>query len=255
MRSAERLLNRSERVPGLEAINLSESDECKRYIRERLSWQQIIIVDGVTDIPASTFFGCKNIEKVIFANTVIRIERRAFSGCSSLVSIKLPTNLEYIGAYAFKRCNLSSAFVPPTCREICRYAFTGNRNLSIFHVPQDTELDREGIIQNTALARASPIVPNRIGIYYTSLQKIEMNRWIKTMNNDEEFALHRACSSFQPLKEVILTIIQEKGLKAFKDKNSARISPSRYLEENPYTILTEKEIIQEYLSIMMGEVE
>lgn len=113
------------------------------------------------------------------------------------------------------------------------------------HDPQDTELVREGIIQNTALARASLRNGN-----YTSL-----NRWIKTMNNDEEFALHRACSSFQPLKEVILIIIQEKGLKAFKEKNSAGISPSRYLEENPYTILNEKEIIHEYLSKMMGEVE
>ena len=41
------------------------------------------------------------------------------------------------------------------------------------------------------------------------------------MNNDEAFALHRACASFQPLKEVILAIALEKGLKAFQEENSA----------------------------------
>ena len=83
----------------------------------------------------------------------------------------------------------------------------------------------------------------------------EMNQWLKTMNNDDKFSLHRACSSFQPLKEVIHAIIQEKGLKAFREENSAGISPSRYLQENPYTELNEKEIIREYLMKMMGKFE
>ena len=147
------------------------SDECKRYFRQRLSWQQIIIVNGVTEIPASTFFGCKNIEKVIFADSVIRIEERAFFSCAGLFFIKFPTNLEYIGADSFKGCNLSSAFIPPTCQEICRDAFADNWNLSM------------------------------------------------------------------------------------KRQNDAGITPSQYLKENPYSALTEKEIIREYLMKAMGEVE
>ena len=45
-----------------EAMDLS--DECKRYIRERMSWQQIIVMEGVTTIPEHTFKGCKNIKRV-----------------------------------------------------------------------------------------------------------------------------------------------------------------------------------------------
>lgn len=37
------------------------SNECKRYYRERLSWQQIIVVDDVTEIPEFTFYLCLNI--------------------------------------------------------------------------------------------------------------------------------------------------------------------------------------------------
>lgn len=251
------------------------SDECKRYFRERYSWQQIIMVEGVTAIPEFTFSGCKNIKRVIFADSVIRIERFAFSLCTALVFIKWSISLEYIGKFAFSSCNLSSVFIPPTCREICNHAFQGNTNLSIFHVHQDTELGRI-IISDTAIAIASPvdrfnhltgfdriftqqaIVMARAG-NGTEQQRViennEMNTWIKNMNNDEAFALHRACASFQPLKEVIHAIIQEKGLKAFREENSAGISPSRYLQENPYTQLTEKEIIREYLMKMMGKFE
>ena len=75
------------------------------------------------------------------------------------------------------------------------------------------------------------------------------------MNHDKTFTLHRACASFQPLKQVVYSIIQERALKAFKETNSARITPSQYLKENPYTELTEMEIIHDYLMTLMGEGE
>ena len=64
------------------------SNECKQYFRERQSWQQVIIEDGVTEIPRFTFCGCKNIKRVIFSNTVVRIKKWAFRGCRNLTYIK-----------------------------------------------------------------------------------------------------------------------------------------------------------------------
>ncbi|GFH43794.1 hypothetical protein CTEN210_00267 [Chaetoceros tenuissimus] len=229
------------------------SDQCKRYFRDRLSWQQVIIVDGVTEITRLTFSDCENIKKVIFPNTLIRIERCALAGCKKLAFVKLSMNLEYIGEYAFSGCDISSVFIPSTCREIYDFAFLSNKNLSIFHVPQDIQLG-DNIIGYTALAEASPFDATATERYGQAVND-NINQWLKNMNNGETFSLHRACSSFQPLKEVIHTIIQEKGLKAFREKNSAGITPSRYLKENPYTTLNEKEIIREYVMKMMGDVE
>ncbi|GFH43787.1 hypothetical protein CTEN210_00260 [Chaetoceros tenuissimus] len=234
--------NSEERAADLEAMNVPDS--CKRYYRERQSWQQIIIVEGVTVIPERTFCYCFNIQRVIFANTVIRIEKCAFAICQDLVFIKWSMSLQYIGPLAFEACNLSSVFIPPTCQEICREAFNCCNNLSILHVPRQTALG-ENVFRYTALVEASPF----------DAVNDDTNQWLKNMNNDEAFSLHRACSSFQPLKEVIHTILQEKGLKAFREENSAGITPSRYLQENPYTNLTEKEIIHDYLMKMIGEVE
>ena len=53
------------------------SDRCKRYWKERQTWQQVIILDGVTVIPEKTFHGCKKITRVIFADTVVRIKTEA----------------------------------------------------------------------------------------------------------------------------------------------------------------------------------
>ena len=86
------------------------SKECKNYMRERQTWRQIIIVDGVTEIPDFTFHICCNIERVIFANTVIRIGEETFSYCINLEFIKFSSNLEFIGDSALQNCNLSSIF-------------------------------------------------------------------------------------------------------------------------------------------------
>ena len=222
-------------------------------MRERLLWQQIIIVEGVTEIPADTFMLCWNIKRVVFANTVIRIERNAFYHCRSLVYVKWSIKLEYIGRGAFYKCNLYSVFIPPSCRDIGNYAFGYNKNLSILHVPQNTELCRS-VIPGTALVNSSPIEVKTNG-WFDQGESNDMNTWIKNMTDDEAFSLHRACASFQPLKQVMYSIIEEKGLKAFKVKNSAGITPSQYLKENPYTELTEKEIIHDYIMKMIGEGE
>ncbi|GFH57207.1 hypothetical protein CTEN210_13683 [Chaetoceros tenuissimus] len=220
------------------------SDECKRYWGERQSWQQIIVINGVTEIPDVTFCYCFNIRCVIFADTVIRIEISAFYLCKSLVSVKWSINLEFIGEASFEYCDLSSVFIPPRCREIGEYAFCGNRNLEILNVPQNANLvEPQWIIRDTALYSKYPH------------QRAEVDVWLKNINNHDKFALHRVCASFEPTLDLVLNTMKEKGgLKAFKVENSIGITPSRYLNENPYAKVTEKEVIEKYVLQMMGEV-
>ncbi|GFH50335.1 hypothetical protein CTEN210_06811 [Chaetoceros tenuissimus] len=225
---------------------LDVSVECKRYWRERQSWQQIIVVDGVTEIPDRTFLRCFNIERVIFANTVTRIKEKAFMLCMNLVSIKWSMNLEYIGDGVFYGCNLSSVFIPPTCREIGGWAFEVNRKLTILNVPQDAVLGYN-VFQSTELRKRSPF-----GGIVINLE--ELNIWLKNINNTDQFALHRVCSSFQPTLQMILDTMEANGgPKAFNSKNSIGITPSRYLKENPYANVTEKEVVEKYVVKMMGE--
>ncbi|GFH43822.1 hypothetical protein CTEN210_00295 [Chaetoceros tenuissimus] len=222
----------------IQSLNLSE--ELKKYMKERFSWQQVIVVDGVTEIQKWTFSKCKNIKRVIFADTVIRIESSAFGYCKDLAFINLPKSLEFIGNSAFSNCNLSSVFIPPRCREIRDWAFYENKNLTILNIPQNTELGNN-IFVSTKLLQSYPV-------------SINNTTWLKNINNHDQFALHRVCSSFEPTLQMILqTMLEKGGPKAFKEENNIGITPSRYLKENPYASVSEKDIIENYIMHMMGE--
>ena len=221
------------------------SSECKEYVKERLTWQQIIVIEGVSVIPEYTFQHCFNIKNIIFADSVVRIKSCAFRFCKSLVYVKLSINLEYIGEGTFQECNLSSVFLPPRCREVGGAAFSRNANLTIVHVPQDVELEG-GVFAKTNMITDSPF-----GVFVRGTIE-EVNNWMKNINNDERFSLHRACCSFQPDKEVIMRIVLQQGFGAFNVENEMGITPSQYLKENPYTDLLEKDVIEEYIMKMLG---
>ena len=234
----------------LDSWDLSEA--CKKYMRKRQSWEQIIVVEGVTVIPESTFYDCCKVKRVIFANTVIKIKHTAFFGCKNLIYIKWSINIRVIGINAFGCCDLSSVFLPPRCREVESFAFCGNKNLTIFHVPQQTVLGID-VVDRTKLMGYSRFEENRFGMFNS--EHNERNAWVRNINNDDKYALHRACCSFQPMINVIFAIIQEQGIRAFSRKNELGLTPSAYLKENPFADITEKEIIHYYIAQMMGENE
>ena len=231
-------------------------DESNEYLiydeEEQKSWQVIIILPGVEVIPRDAFMSCVRIEAVIMSDTVRRVEIEAFYYCMSLSYVKLSRNLEYIANAAFIGCkSLKAIFVPPSCRDIGDYAFAVCEKLIIFQVPhQHTQLGRNVIIE-TALIEASPFTTDRYGRYSNH---DEVNEWIKTNHENNEFSLHRACASFNPLDEVILDIIKRQGLKAFRRPDSVGVTASRYLSENPFAEVKEQKIIKRYILDMMGEV-
>ncbi|GFH58523.1 hypothetical protein CTEN210_14999 [Chaetoceros tenuissimus] len=219
---------------------------------ERQTWQVIMVLPGVEVIPKCTFDKCSNVQKVIMADTVRRIEYHAFMYCDSLAYVRLSTNLEYIERWAFGFCtSLTSIFIPPSCTDIHDYVFYGCYKLIILSVSQTTQLGEYVIGANTALIRASSFPTDGRG-NYTNHE--DVNTWIKNRLQGDEFALHRACSSFNPLEEVIYNIISRQGVKAFKKPDSVGVTPSQYLSENPFAEIEEQKILKRYILDMMGEI-
>ena len=89
---------------------------------------------------------------------------------------------------------------------------------------------------------------------YHELNHGELNDWIKNHHEGNEFTLHRACTSYNPLDEVIFEIIKREGIGAFKKPDRVGVTASEYLSENPYTEIEEQKIIKRYILDMMGEV-
>ena len=209
---------------------------------ERHSWEVIIILPGVEVIPEFTFRWCENVKVVIMSDTVKRIEYGAFFCCYSLEFVKLSRNLEDIGDMAFDLCrSLTSIFIPPSCREIGENAFEDCTNLIILSVPQHTQLNLvDTITAGTRLSQFEHVV--------------QLNEWIKNINNGNDFDLHRECASYDPSEEVILGILKERGLLSFKEENKIGITAARYLEENPFSEIDEQKLIKKFVLDVMGEV-
>ena len=224
-----------------------------RKEKERQKWEVIIVLPGVEVIPVGTFLGCENVKTVIMSDTVTRVEGYAFHCCYSLEFVKLSRNLEYIGFSAFLYCHsLTSICIPPSCREIGNCAFCDCIKLIILSVPQHTTLGR-GVFQSTALITKSTIETDEIGIYNNNDEE-RVVRWVKSINNTDALALHRACSSFNPMPEIIHPIVRRQGIESMRMKNSICVTPSQYLAANTFATISEKEIIRRYVLDMMGEI-
>ena len=219
---------------------------------ERESWEIVIILPGVEVIPTNTFRCCIEVETVIMADTVRRIKKEAFEECWSLKFIKLSRNLEYIGEWALWSCHsLTSIFIPPSCRKIYNCAFVGCKKLIILGLPQNVELG-EDVFQNTSLIVASPVEVD--DGYYEEDDDEAAIQWVRNINNEEAYALHRACSSFNPMPEIIHALVKQQGIQAMRMPNAIGITPSQYLAANTFADISEKEIINRYILDSMGEV-
>ena len=81
--------------------------------------KNVIIDDGVTEIPDNAFSGCGNLETITIPDSVTKIGDSAFAGSSSLGEVTLPPALNSIGNGAFSGCSSLEKVVmqgetPPT---------------------------------------------------------------------------------------------------------------------------------------------
>ena len=120
-------------------------------------------------------------------------------------------------------------------------------------VPQHTEIGRK-VFERTALIAASPFLTD-IFHYNDNNDDYEMvHGWVKNRLEGDEYALHRACSSFHPLDEVIFRIVRRQGLQAFKKPDSVSITPVQYLEHNPFANVDQQRLMKRYILDVMGEI-
>ena len=104
-----------------------------KYAFANCRLKSVVIPDSVTDIRASAFSGCKNLESVVFGKSLEAIGDDSFESCVNLKSLTLPDNVLSIGDYAFLRAGLEDIQLNEGLTYIGRSAFacTQIRTLSV----------------------------------------------------------------------------------------------------------------------------
>lgn len=92
--------------------------------------KNLVVGDGVTNIPAHYCRECVNLITVDLPSTIESIGHDAFADCDKLDDIGIPYGIVKIGDRAFKNCHsLKNIDMPVTLKEIGKEAFTGCENL------------------------------------------------------------------------------------------------------------------------------
>ena len=103
--------------------------EIGRWFANSTSLSNVILGDEVEVICNGAFWGCTNIKKVDFPQSIKYLS--GFSECIGLSEITIPSNVETIGGGAFSGCiGITSLIIPSNVKEIEDYAFEGCTGLS-----------------------------------------------------------------------------------------------------------------------------
>ncbi len=87
--------------------------------------KQVVIPNAVKQIASEAFRECSALERVTLGDSVISIDSRAFYSCYALRSINLPESLTSIGEYAFQGTGLTEVTIPANVETIGQEAFAG----------------------------------------------------------------------------------------------------------------------------------
>ena len=111
----------------------------------------------------------------------------------------------------------------------------------ILSVPETTDIGP--VIAGTGLMQFSPF----------EAYEYEVNDWIQNLHQEEEFALHRECASYEPSEDIMYEIIKRRGLSSIHVKNTIGLTAFEYLQKNPYTDINEQKLIKRLVLDLMGE--
>ena len=111
------------------------------YLNDTLVSGELVIPDGVTNIPKKAFYNCDGIESVTIADSVVNIDEQAFGNCNGLKSVTIGNGVEVIGEGAFDHCDaLVTLTLGENIRTIERWAFAYCKKIESVTIPESVTL-------------------------------------------------------------------------------------------------------------------
>ena len=161
------------------------------------SLEEVILPEGLTEIPPAAFFRCSALKRISFPNSLETIGNQAFHQCTSITELDFPESLKYI-SNSFNNCSgLTSLSFPKGIT--LNSSFEDCNNLSEIYLPVDCIIN-SGFKDCEALT--SVVIPSGatlVGAFSgcTNLREIIWNDGVKEIGSSTFWG----CSS---LKEVII---------------------------------------------------
>ena len=136
--------------------------------------REVYLPNRIYCIPLNAFEGCTNLYHVNFdgernklPESVRMIDECAFERCTSLQQLDMPSNLIYIGSFAFNSSGLSSFMVPSSVDFIGLGAFSGCSNLHAIDSDSQSYRSVDGVLfENIGMDVVLHTYPDRLDEVY-----------------------------------------------------------------------------------------
>ena len=114
--------------------------------------ENVALLDTMTTIGDSAFYGCKSLREIRLPNKLTAIEEEAFKDCTALKSIDIPDTVTAIGTRAFDGCNsLAAVKLSEKLKTIPSYAFNGCSSLTAIKLPENLNSIEANAFQGSGL--------------------------------------------------------------------------------------------------------
>ncbi len=180
-------------------------DEMSQYPWENLAepgLMQIVVENGVTNIPAGMFQGLATVTDVEIADTVTSIGADAFNGCRNLSFIELPLSLTTLSGTAFDNTNITELYLPSTLLSITDSYFSGCTELrsiagqSAGYYADGEALytaDKTGLLWHTEARTSNILIPEGVteigaGVFqYDTISQLNLPASLTTVGENAFF--------------------------------------------------------------------
>lgn len=121
------------------------------YIAAECSVKRIVFPESLKKIEEGAFYKCSSLSSVTFPESLSEIGVRAFSGCEGLAEVNMASGIVTIKESAFSRCTgLKKIVLGENVRYIERFAFSGCTNLKEILLNHNLEMVGDAAFEDTA---------------------------------------------------------------------------------------------------------
>ncbi len=121
------------------------------------------IPEGITEIPAGSFYGCKKLSGVTFHEGVTAVHNEAFMNCDALTQLVLPMSLVDLGYHAFRGCD---SLAEVTIGDQVEYNFLADPlsscPIKILHIAEGSTVVHDGIVGYVGGAIETVTIPESV---------------------------------------------------------------------------------------------
>ena len=145
---------------------------------------EIVIPASVKIIQGSAFYGCKNLNKVVFESDKLDELHGCFQNCTSLQSIKLPRYVGLSSYDMFSGCtNLTSVTLPENLKELYDGTFENCIKLTTINIPASVTKVGSHVFSGSGVVSLDLSHVTEIGVFTfddcKSLKNLKLNSKLK----------------------------------------------------------------------------